>query len=381
VSPEKRHQPALSVDTPGKPSGGVYGLPDRQSAKLLGDLRALIDRARESVARAVNSGLVILYWQIGKRIREDVLRNERAEYGEQIVSTLGRQLSLEYGKGFSEKCIRHTIRFAEAFPDLEIVSTLWRQLGWSHFKEIIYINDPLKRDFYAEMCRQERWSVRTLHEQIGVMLYERTGISKKPAELIKKELREIRAGKQSPDMVFRDPYCLDFLGLKDTYSEKDLESAILRHIQQVMTELGSDFAFIARQKRITLDNEDYYMDLLFYHRGMQCLVVVELKLDKFKPADKGQVELYLRWLEKYDMRAGEKPPAALILCAAKGEEMIELLQLKESRIRVAQYLTQSQRQVLKEKLHHAIDAAREQLTPATTEKPQLSEENPHGTSE
>ncbi|MDA1049022.1 MAG: PDDEXK nuclease domain-containing protein [Planctomycetota bacterium] len=311
----------------------------------------------------MNSALVWLNWGIGKRIREEVLQEERAEYGQQIVSAVGRQLNAEFGRGFSEKSLWHMIRFAEVFPDEEIVSALRRELSWTHFKQIVYLNDPLKRDFYAEMCRIERWSTRTLQKKIGGMLFERTALSKKPAELAAQEIAALRdEDRVSPDLVFRDPYFLDFLGLADTYSEKDLEAAILRELEAFILELGSGFAFVARQKRISVDSEDYYLDLLFYHRKLRRLVAIDLKLDKFNPEHKGQMELYLRWLERYEMEPDEDPPLGLILCAGKSEEQVELLQLDQSGIRVAAYLTElPSRELLQQKLHESIRAARERL--------------------
>ena len=336
---------------------------DKTSDKLLGDIQALIESVRVRVAQTANAGLVTLYWSIGNRIRKDVLKNKRAFYGAGVLPTLSAKLVPEYGEGFSEKSLRHMVRFSQAFPAEAIVSTLSRQLGWSHFKEIIYMNDPLKRDFYAEMCRVERWSVRTLRAKIGGMLYERTALSKKPAALARMEIAKLREeDKLTLDLVFKDPYFLDFLGLKDVYSEKDLESAILRELERFLIELGGDFAFVARQKRITIDREDYYIDLLFYHRGMRRLVLVELKLDKFRAADKGQVELYLRWLDKHERRSGEESPLGLILCAEKTAEHVELLELEKSGIKVAEYMTDlPPRRILERKLHTAMIVVRERL--------------------
>jgi len=251
------------------------------------------------------------------------------------------------------------VRFAEVFPEEQIVSTLSRQLGWSHFVEIIPFKDELQREFYAEMCRVERWSVRTLRQKISGMLYERTALSKKPAELAKQELAALRQeDKLTPDLVFRDPYLLDFLGLKDTYSEKNLETAILREMEAFILELGVGFTFVERQKRITVGDDDFYLDLLFSHRKLHRLVAIELKLDKFKPAYKGQMDLYLRWLEKYEQQPGEFSPVGLILCASKSEEQVELLQLGKSGIRVAAYWTElPPRELLQKKLHEAVNLA------------------------
>lgn len=327
---------------------------------LFKDLRSLIIEARQDVARQVNSALVLLYWRVGKRIHQDILKEKRAEYGEQIIATLSQQLVAEFGSGFTARNLANMVRFAEVFQDEKILHTLCAKLSWSHFRLIIYLDDDLKRDFYAGMCRLEGWSVRTLEKKIAGMLFERTALSKKPEKLIREELDNLRSeDKLTPDLVFRDPYFLDFLGLKDSYSERDLEMAILRELESFILELGIGFTFIARQKRITVDNVDYYIDLLFYHRKLRRLVAIELKLDKFQAADKGQMELYLRWLEKYEQQPEEGSPIGLILCATKSEEHIKLLQLDKTGIRVAAYLTElPPRKLLQKKLHEAMLMAR-----------------------
>jgi predicted nuclease of restriction endonuclease-like (RecB) superfamily len=191
----------------------------------------------------------------------EVLEEARADYAAEIVSTVLRQLAARYGRGFNEKSLRRMVQFAEGFPDPEIVATLSRQLGWSHFVELIPLKGWLKRDFYAEICGVERWSIRQLRERINSILFERTSLPKKPEALIRKELSALREkGDVSPALVFRDPYMLDSLELADTYNEKDLESAILMEIEHFILELGSGFAFVERQKRITLDGDDYCLD-------------------------------------------------------------------------------------------------------------------------
>ena len=283
---------------------------------LLAEVRDLIASARQTVARGVNAALVLLYWQIGHRIRRDLLNNQRAEYGAEILPTLSAKLIPEFGQGFSARNLSRMMAFAEAFPDRAVATSLSAHLGWSHFVEILPLKQPLQRDFYAEMCRVERWSVRLLRTKIAGMLYERTALSKKPEKLIAQELRDLREqDRLSPDLVFRDPYLLDFLGLRDTYSEKDLEAAILRDLESFLIELGGDFAFVARQKRFVVDGEDFHIDLLFYHRRLRRLVVIDLKLGKFAPADVGPMEFYLRWIEKHETLPGEQAPLGLILCA------------------------------------------------------------------
>jgi len=304
------------------------------------------------------------------------LKEERAAYGEQIVSTLSKELTAEYGRGFNRRSLFRMIRFAEVFPDEKIVSALRSQLTWTHFRELIAIDDPLKREFYAEVCRAERWSTRTLQDQVKRMVYERTALSKKPEEVIRVELAALRdEDRLTPDLVFRDPYLLDFLGLPQRYSERDLEQAILRELEAFLLELGTDFTFVARQKRISVDYEDYYLDLLFYHRRLRRLVAIDLKIGRFQAADKGQMELYLRWLDEHETHPDEEPPIGLILCAGKSEEQVRLLRLEAAGIRVAEYLTElPPRELLERKLHDAILLAREQLArqaEAADAKPQI----------
>lgn len=332
-----------------------------QTQQLFASIKQLIEDSRQQVAVVVNAAMTALYWRIGQYIQQELLQNSRAEYGKQIVATLSRQLTSEYGSGWSEKQLFHCLRLAEVFPEEEIVSTLWRQLSWSHLKLVIYMEDPLKRAFYIEMCKLEKWSVRTFQERVQSMLYERTAISKKPELTIANDLEQLKNEQQlSPDLVFRDPYFLDFLGLKDTYSEKDMETAILAELQRFIIELGSDFAFMARQKRITIDQRDYYIDLLFFHRRLKCLIAIDLKIGEFEAAYKGQMELYLRYLEKYEQVEGENTPIGLILCTGKNEAHVELMQLDKSNIRVADYYTLlPSEQVLKEKLHKAIEIAKQ----------------------
>ena len=337
--------------------------PAPQPIRLLSDVRELILSAREGVARAVNASLATLYWQIGHRVRTDILKEKRAEYGAQIVSTLAAQLESEFGRGFGARSLFRMIRFAEVFPDPKIVSALRTELGWTHFRQIIALDDPLKRDFYAEMCRTERWSTRTLEKKIGSMLFERTALSRKPAKLAEMEIRNLREeDKLTPDLVFHDPYFLDFLGLKDTYAEKDIEAAILREMEAFILELGVGFAFLARQKRMQIGHKDYYLDLLFYHRKLRRLIAVDLKLDEFEAADKGQMELYLNWLKKHDQAPGEAEPLGIILCAGKDQEHVELLEMEKSGIHVAAYLTEVlPKKELERKLHDADRLARARL--------------------
>lgn len=257
------------------------------------------------------------------------------------MSTVSTQLTKEYGRGFELRNLRRMMQFAELFPDFQIVAPLARQLSWSHFIELLSIKNDLGREFYLTMAASENWSIRTLRNKIDSMLYERTAISSKPEEVIKTELANLRDNEiLSPDLVFKSPYFLEFTGLKGVYSEKSLEDSLLVHIEHFILELGVGFTFVERQKRMIIDGEDFYLDLLFYHRKLRRLVAIELKLGKFKAAYKGQMELYLRWLEKHEMEAGEESPIGLLLCTEGSEEQIELLQLDQTGIRVAQYMTE-----------------------------------------
>lgn len=339
---------------------------------LITEIRTLVVQAKQQTTIAVNASLTLMYWQIGQRVNQEILGGERAEYGKQIVVTLAQQLTNEFGRGFSEKQLRRMMQFAELFPEQSIVAALLRQLSWSHFTQLITLKEPLKREFYAQMCRIEGWSVRELGSRVDSMLYERTALSKKPEAVIQQELITLAQTNQlAPSLLLKDPYILDFLGLEDHYLEKDLEDAILRDLEGFLLELGAGFSFIARQKRIQIDNEDFYIDLLFYNRCLKRLVAVELKMGAFKAHYKGQMELYLRWLDKHERQADEAPPLGIILCAENRQEQIELLQLDDTGIHVAEYITElPEREVLHYRLQRAIDEA--QLKYATQTQQQVT---------
>jgi predicted nuclease of restriction endonuclease-like (RecB) superfamily len=330
---------------------------------LLADVRRLIEEARRQTAVAVNAGLTLLYWRIGDRIRREVLKGRRAGYGERILATLSQELTREYGQGFAEKNLRRMVQFAEVFPDEQIVVSLMRQLTWTHFIALIPLKEPLQRDFYAEMCRVQRWSVRQLRQQIDSMLYERTALSRKPEAVVEAQIQALREEDTlTPDLVLKDPYVLDFLGLRDRYLEKDLEDAILREMEAFVLELGTGFCFVARQMRLQIDNDDFFIDLVFYNRKLRRLVAIDLKVGAFKPEYKGQMELYLRWLDRHLREPGEDSPLGIILCTGKKREQIELLELDEAGIHVAEYLTVlPPREELGRRLHAAIERSRERL--------------------
>jgi len=330
------------------------------SNNLFGEIKLLIEEARKEVVVVVNRSLTQLNWNIGRLIHHRILQGNRAEYGKEILATVSQLLAKEYGRGYNYSALTRMLKFYDFFPDEKNIATLSQKLSWSHFIELVTLENEEQRMFYTRMAITERWSVRLLRNRIKSMLFERTALSRRPEKLIKQELSKLHQDiGDNSDLVFRDPYFLDFLGLKETYSEKDLEDAILAQLQQFIIELGSDFAFLARQKRIIIDGTDYNIDLLFYHRSLKCLVVIDLKMGKFQASDKGQMDLYLRWLEKYETKEGENLPVGLILCSDKSDEHVELLLLKEDRVKVAQYYTKLPPiDLLKRKLQKAIEIAR-----------------------
>ncbi len=331
-----------------------------ENKNLLNELKLLISDTKQKVTISVNSSLTLLYWNIGKKIQDDIIKTDRANYGEQIVQTVSAQLVKEFGKGYAKRNILNMIRFYKVFSDERKVHSLSTQLSWTHFKTLIYIEDELKRTFYIEMTKLDKWSTRTLQDRIDSQLYERTALSKKSDELISTELKNLKQGEVKTNMLLKDPYVLDFLELKDRYLEKDLEDAILRDIESFILELGHGFTFVARQKRVQIGDDDFYIDLLFYNRKLKRLIAIDLKLGRFKAEYKGQMELYLKYLEKYEMEEGEQSPMGIILCSSKNEEQIELLELEKSSIHVAKYLTiLPPKDEFEKRLHQAIQKAKE----------------------
>lgn len=333
-----------------------------ESAVLFNDVCLIIDQARRHVATYVNVVACLMNWHVGKRIKEDVLYNQRAEYGKQILKNLSVKLTERYGTGWGTEKLKHCVRSAYLFSEDDIMYAARTQLTWTHLRSLMSLKDSLERQFYMEMCRIEHWDTRTLDEKIDSQLYQRTAISQRPEEVIRRELKELREEDTlNPDIVFRSTYFLDMLGLPDVFSEKDLENSILNQLLEFIKELGSDFTFVDRQKRITVDSEDYFIDLLFFHRGLRRLVAIDLKLGKFKPAYEGQMRLYLRYLNKNDRKPWEEEPIGLILCSEGNTEHIQYFMLDDdSDIRVAQYYTElPSKELLADRLQRAIAIARE----------------------
>ena len=333
-----------------------------ESAVLFNDVCLIIDQARRHVATYVNVEACLMNWHVGKRIKEDVLYNQRAEYGKQILKNLSVKLTERYGTGWGTEKLKHCVRSAYLFSEDDIMYAARTQLTWTHLRSLMSLKDSLERQFYMEMCRIEHWDTRTLDEKIDSQLYQRTAISQRPEEVIRRELKELREEDTlNPDIVFRSTYFLDMLGLPDVFSEKDLENSILNQLLEFIKELGSDFTFVDRQKRITVDSEDYFIDLLFFHRVLRRLVAIDLKLGKFKPAYEGQMRLYLRYLNKNDRKPWEEEPIGLILCSEGNTEHIQYFMLDDdSDIRVAQYYTElPSKELLADRLQRAIAIARE----------------------
>jgi predicted nuclease of restriction endonuclease-like (RecB) superfamily len=261
-----------------------------------------------------------------------------SQHGQQILATLSQRLTEMFGKGYTYSALTRMMKVAETYTE-KMFATLSQTLSWSHFIELVSIEDPTKRLFYQQMCIVEHWSIRTLRQKEDSMLFERTAIAAKPEDVILQTLQTTDNTNLSPDLVFKSSYILNFLGLNGYYSEKDLEDAIIYHLENFILELGQGFAFLERQKRLSIDSIDYYLDLLFYHRKLNRLVAIDLKLGKFKPEYKGQMELYLKYLQKYELQPHEQSPIGLLLCSEGNTKHIELLLLDEENIKVAQYLT------------------------------------------
>ncbi|WP_198540578.1 YhcG family protein [Capnocytophaga sp. H2931] len=319
---------------------------------LLSELSVLIENGQQQIVYYANSTLTLVFWQVGKRINEDVLNNERATYGKRIVPMIANELESKYGRNFTEKNIRRMMQFAEVFPDFQIVVTLSRQLSWSQFLVLIPLKNHEARMFYAELTANESLSVRELRKQITTKAFERMQIAN----------LQVQQSEIIPINTFKDPYLLDFLGLRSDYLEKDIETAILHKLESFILELGKGFAFVERQKRMIIDGEDFYLDLLFFHRKLKRLIAIELKIGKFQAKHKGQMELYLKWLNKYERQEGEEAPIGLILCAENSKEQVELLEIHKDGIMVAEYWTElPPKKQLEKKLHEAFIEAREQF--------------------
>ncbi|HRZ42371.1 MAG TPA: PDDEXK nuclease domain-containing protein [Bacteroidales bacterium] len=297
---------------------------------LLIELKSLIEKGKLETISYANSTLTCIFWSIGKRIRAFINESGNLGYGKKVVVNLSIQLTESYGRSFEEKNLRRMIQFSEIYPDFENVVTLSRQLSWSHFVVLLPIKSDQERSFYANLTSTEHLSVRSLRKMIEKKTFHRAAIA------------DMQLPKSEPNIHghFKDPYLLDFLKVDQGFLESDLENAVLGKLEHFILELGKGFAFVERQKRMIIDGEDYYLDLLFYNRNLRRLVAIELKIGKFKAKYKGQMELYLKWLNKFEKRPEEESPLGLILCAEKSREQIELLEMHKDGILVAEYWTE-----------------------------------------
>ena len=319
---------------------------------ILNEIISIVEKSKSQLVIQANSALTLTFWHIGNLIKTKILKNERAEYGKQIIVTLSRDLEKRFGRTFNEKNLRRMIQFAQKFPEPEIVVTLSRQLSWSHFLVLLPLKTDKERLFYGKLVVENNFGVRELRKQISKKVFERT----QNADI------QISGSKTIEKGILKDPYLLDFLDLKEGYLENDLESAILKELELFLLELGTGFTFVERQKRMIIDGDDFYLDLLFYHRKIKRLVAIELKIDKFKAKYKGQMELYLKWLEKYEKQEGEKSPIGIILCTEASKEQIELLEMHKDGIMVAEYWTEFlPKKELEKKLHQLLVEARERI--------------------
>ena len=371
--------------------------------RILPEIQALIESSRQHVVSTANLTLVSLNWNVGRIITQDIQQNQkRAGYGDQLLAALANKLTAMYGKGFSRPNLQDMRRFFDGFeicsavpskfftphilqalpgasaPDIQqatpagscpspncsavpskspetqipplssdpegrlaIDFTKHHHLGWTHYRVLLGVEAGLKRGFYFEQAASQRWATRGLQRQIDRALFERVALSRDTRALVRLEKQSGPVETVRYEDAFKDPYLLDFLGLKDAYSEKDLEAAIIANLQQFLIELGSDFCFIRRQFPMRIDDDDYFLDLLFYHRGLRCLVAIDLKIGPFAAADKGQMDLYLSWLKQNEWRQDvENEPVGLILCTSKKRQHVELLLGHgPHKMRVSEYLT------------------------------------------
>ena len=321
-------------------------------AALFQNVSAIIENRKHRVQTQVNQESVLMFWEVGHAIGSTLLGGERAEYGKRIVAPLAQQLQAKYGQGFTYTNLTRMIKFAARFPDVQIVAPLAQQLSWSHLIALL----PLKTDeafmYYANEAITRRWGKRDLWKQIARKAYERR-------EIANTQLSAISA---VPFNVFKDPFLLDILGLKENYLEADLEKAILTELEAFILEFGHGMTFVDRQKRMTMDEDDFTLDLLFFHRDLRRLVAVELKIGRFRPQYMGQMRFYLKWLDRYERRESEEPPIGIILCTTASRDQIELMELDKEGIAVAEYWTAlPPKAEFERKLKEILAEARERL--------------------
>jgi predicted nuclease of restriction endonuclease-like (RecB) superfamily len=347
---------------------GQVRLQSDHYSEVLGDVVELLDAARRASARAVNALMTATYWEMGRRIVESEQRGaKRADYGKELIARLSADLTKRFGRGFSERNLEQmrlmylTWRISQTLPaksespaPLRIPQTVSAESGhavvvhekmatrtarqlnvlsrlrllaerfplpWSHYVRLLSVRNPLARDFYEIEALRGGWSVRQLDRQIGTQFYERTALSRNKEAMLVKGQKRKPADTVSADEEIKDPLLLEFLGLKDEYSESDLEEALICHLETFLLELGGDFTFVARQRRLRIGDRWYRVDLVFFHRALRCIILVDLKLDELNAADVGQMHLYCNYARAHWTRPDENPPVGIILCAKQGEAL------------------------------------------------------------
>nr|WP_300150837.1 PDDEXK nuclease domain-containing protein [Propionicimonas sp.] len=324
----------------------------QDEGELLGYLVDLVERGRRVAAVQVNASLTLTYWLVGQAISVHVLRDGRAGYGKEILGSLSQELGARFGAGYDQTNLSRMVTFARMFPDYEQVTTLAHRVSWTHVRALLALKSDAARAFYLEEAAAKHLSVRELRAAIARKAFERREIAN----------AQIPEGSAVPRDAFHDPLILDALGLHDTYLEKDLEASILRDMQAFLMEVGRGFTFVASQKRMTVGKDDFWLDLLFFSRPLRRLVAVELKLGKFRPAHKAQMELYLRWLDAHERQDREDSPIGLILCAEADRDQVEFLEMHRTGIAVAEYWTiLPPRAELEAKLGEIVRDAQERL--------------------
>jgi predicted nuclease of restriction endonuclease-like (RecB) superfamily len=299
------------------------------------DIQSIINRARESAIRAVDHERVVMYWHIGKRIfKEEQHGKDRAIYGERLIGYLSEQLQPQFGSGFSTRNLNMFRQFFRCFP---IVHALRAQLSWTHYRSLLSIDVDEKREFYIGETIKNNWTARQLERQIGSKLYERLLLSTDKESVLSVARNEKQPAE--PKDIIKDPLVIEFLGLKPeaAYYEKDLESALIKHLQEFMLELGNGFSFVASQKRIHLDGDDFFVDLVFYNRLLQCFVIIELKTHKITHGDLGQLQMYVNYYDRIEKLVHESPTVGILLCLEKNDTVVKFTLPEKSNIFASKY--------------------------------------------
>ena len=308
-----------------------------QSEEVYTSIRSSVIAAQNRVYAAVNSAMVTAYWEIGEQIYQACGENDRAEYGQYLLEFLSLKLAAEFGKGYTVRNLRAMRQFYCSFPNRH---TLCAELSWSHYRVLMRIQDPAARDFYSEECAKSAWSVRQLERQINTMYYQRLLASRDKASVA----AEIQKSEPKPEYekAIKDPYIMEFLQIKpDTHVyESDIEQALIDHLQQFLLELGRGFSFVSRQKRFTLDGQDFYIDLVFYNYILKCFVLIDLKTDKLTHQDIGQMQMYVNYYTRELMNEGDSPPIGIVLCAEKNDAVVKYTLPEDNRqIFASKYFT------------------------------------------